>query len=93
MIPLPPPSAAILFWSAALVALFAQVMVLRAAVAGRTPAASASSGGKVRELLWIVLPAVTLVVLLWFTWRAVERRAEGAAPVTVSAIVQQGVPS
>ena len=75
MIPLSQTAAHVLFWGAATVAIFAQAMVLRAALAGRTPAASESAGARAREVLWIVLPAVTLAFVLWFTWRALPRSA------------------
>jgi hypothetical protein len=64
-----------LFWGAATVAIFAQAMVLRAALAGRTPAASESAGARAREVLWIVLPAVALAFVLWFTWQVLPRTA------------------
>jgi len=68
-----PTAAQILFWSAAVVAVVAQAMVLRAALAGRTPAASPAPAARFRELLWIVLPAIALIVVLWFTRDAVAR--------------------
>ena len=74
VIPLSQTAAQILFWCAAIVALFAQAMVLRAALAGRTPAASQATSARAREVLWIVLPACALAVVLWFTWRALPRR-------------------
>ena len=92
VISLSQPAAVLLFWSAAVISLVAQAMVLRAAFAGRTPAASKSTGGKARELIWIVLPALTLVVLLWFTWRAVARRAEASTPVPALAVARQAAP-
>lgn len=73
MIPLSQTAAQILFWCAAIVALFAQAMVLRAALAGRTPAASQATSARAREVLWIVLPACALAVVLWFTWRALPQ--------------------
>lgn len=77
--------ALVLFWSAAAVALVAQFMVLRAALAGRTPAASATTAARVRETIWIVLPAVALVFVLWFTWQALPRViAPLATPVPAS---------
>jgi hypothetical protein len=75
VIPLSATAAHVLFWGAALVAVFAQAMVLRAALAGRTPAASETTAARAREVLWIVLPAITLAVVLWFTWQALPRSA------------------
>ena len=77
-------AAHVLFWSAATVAILAQAMVLRAALAGRTPAASESAGARAREVLWIVLPAVALAFVLWFTWRALPR--SGSAELTPAAM-------
>lgn len=76
MISLSQTAAQLLFWSAATVAIIAQAMVLRAAFAGRTPAANSTAGARARDILWTVLPALTLVVLLWFTWRALPGTAE-----------------
>ena len=73
VIPISETAAHLLFWGAATVAIFAQAMVLRAALAGRTPAAGVSVGARAREVLWIVLPAATLAFVLWFTWRALPR--------------------
>ncbi len=75
VIPISETAAHVLFWGAATVAIFAQTMVLRAALAGRTPAASESTGARAREVLWIVLPAVALAFVLWFTWEALPRSA------------------
>lgn len=84
VIPLSQTAAHVLFWGAAAVAIFAQTMVLRAALAGRTPAASDSTGARAREVLWIVLPAVALAFVLWFTWRALPRL--GSSDLTPAAM-------
>lgn len=85
--------ALVLFWSAAAVALVAQFMVLKAALAGRTPAASATTAARVRETIWIVLPAITLVAVLWFTWQALPRVAvtpEAPTPASVATHLTAG---
>lgn len=84
VIPLSQTAAHILFWCAAIVALFAQAMVLRAALAGRTPAASQATSARAREVLWIVLPAIALALVLWFTWRVLPQ--SGRVEVTPAAL-------
>jgi heme/copper-type cytochrome/quinol oxidase subunit 2 len=61
----------LLFAIAGGIAVFGQAMVLRDLFAGRTPAADTSAPSRVREVLWIVLPAVVLVALLVATWNAI----------------------
>lgn len=59
-----------LFWLSAAVCLVAQVAVIRAAVAGLTPGASASALARAREFFWVLLPAALLALLLGWTWRS-----------------------
>jgi hypothetical protein len=66
------------FWLAAAVCVVAQVAVVRAAVAGRTPGASSSMATRVREFFWVVLPAAILVLVLVWTWRSLPSRAGNA---------------
>jgi hypothetical protein len=63
------------FWIATALCAVAQVAVVRAALAGRTPGASASTVSKVREFFWVLLPAALLVLLLTWTWRSLPGRA------------------
>lgn len=63
-----------IFWGATAVCAVAQVAVLRAALAGRTPAATSNWGAQVRELFWVFLPAVFLGTLLVWTWRSLPAR-------------------
>ena len=69
-----------LFWAGALLCVVAQGAVVRAALAGRTPGASTSIASKVREIVWVILPAVLLGVVLVWTWRSLPSR--GAVPIT-----------
>ncbi|MGQ0537944.1 MAG: hypothetical protein ACT4R6_03275 [Gemmatimonadaceae bacterium] len=77
----------LLFWSAAALLVFGQVMIVRAALAGRTPGAGA---GKRRslELVWIVLPVVMLGATLAATWRA--RAADREPPAHQHGMVAEG---
>ena len=70
----------LVFWLAAAVCAVAQVAVLRAALAGRTPGASETLASRVRELFWVFLPATILVAVLVWTWKALPSRAAPADP-------------
>jgi hypothetical protein len=59
-----------LFLLCAVVAVVGQLFIFRDLVAGRTPASSTSTGGRAREILWIVLPALALLLVIFATWRA-----------------------
>lgn len=82
-----------IFWIAAAICAVAQVAVIRAALAGRTPGASASAVARTREFLWVLLPAAFLVLLLTWSWQSLPgrfldtgARAPGAAePAQTSA--------
>ena len=76
----------LLFWSSVACCLVAQVLIVRSVLAARRlPAASPelprSPNGV--ELFWAVAPGVALVVLLLFTWRAIDAREARAAAPTV----------
>ena len=67
----------LLFWTSAVCCLVAQVLIVRSVLAVRRlpephPELARSRDGV--ELFWAVLPAVALVVLFFFTWRAIEQR-------------------
>ncbi|MEP7381103.1 MAG: hypothetical protein ABI910_05415 [Gemmatimonadota bacterium] len=80
-----------LFWFATAICAVAQVAVIRAALAGRTPGASPTPLARAREFFWVILPAGLLALLLIWTWRSLpgrplDRRAQ--APVAVGANVR-----
>jgi heme/copper-type cytochrome/quinol oxidase subunit 2 len=69
---------ALLFWSSAACCLVAQVLIVRSvlrvqALPEPRPELPRSRGGV--ELFWALVPAVALLVLFFFTWRAIEQRA------------------
>lgn len=71
----PPPFASeLLFWSAAAICAVAQVAVIRAALAGRTPGASVKPLARAREFFWVILPAALLILLLVWTWHSLPAR-------------------
>ena len=67
-----------LFAICAITAVVGQLFIFRDGLAGRTPASSTSTGGRAREILWILLPALALVLVIVATWRALP-----AAPTQV----------
>lgn len=86
---LPPSVSELLFWSAAAVCAGAQIAVVRAALAGRTPGASPSALARAREFFWVLLPAVLLALLLVWTWRSLPARSaptEGERASSVESI-------
>jgi heme/copper-type cytochrome/quinol oxidase subunit 2 len=58
-----------LFLPAAIVAVIAQLAVLRSVLVGRAPASSPGKTARFAEIAWVVLPTVALLVILVFTWR------------------------
>lgn len=59
-----------LFFPAAMIAVIAQLAVLRSVLVGHAPASSPGRSARLAEIAWVVLPTVALVVILVFTWRA-----------------------
>ena len=88
---------AALFWIAAACCVFAELAILRSLLFGRARKAEQENGGAVVgrssrpvEVAWAVLPAVGLFVVLYLTWRAVERPSTppldiGRASATIGA--------
>ena len=76
-----------IYWSAVVCCIVAQIAILRSALARhRPPAGAPDTLPPVRrgvELVGAVLPALALVGVLAFTWRAVRTRA-GALPGAVA---------
>ena len=57
-----------LFFPAAIIAVVAQFAVLWAVVAGRAPASSPGKPARLAEIVWVVLPTLVLLVVIWMTW-------------------------
>jgi heme/copper-type cytochrome/quinol oxidase subunit 2 len=63
-----------IFWGAVVAVVIAHRYILRSAVAASAPATHGHTLPpikRVAELLWVLIPAVSLVVLLVATWRAI----------------------
>ena len=63
----------VVFWSAAVVGVAAQLLVLRSLLLGRTPGRSRTPVARAREAAWVLIPAAMFFAALFFTWRRVER--------------------
>ncbi len=77
--------ALLIFALAGGMALIGQLLVLRDLFAGQTPAANTSLASRARETLWIVIPAIALVVLLIATYRALPAGTASMTPVAATA--------
>lgn len=81
-----------LFWTSVACCLIAQFSILRSVLGARHVAEPSANLPRSRgsvELLWAVAPAVGLVVLLAFTWRAIEQReARAPSPATTEGITR-----
>lgn len=76
-----------IFWVAVVVCVIAHRYILRSAFAAGAAVEHSHSLPPIRkaaEVLWVVVPAVSLVFLLIATWRAIETRkgAHSAPPST-----------
>lgn len=60
---------ALIFWSAAALLIFGELMILRAWWAGRTPAAG-THRPRASEFAFIAIPVLVLSAMLVLTWRA-----------------------
>ena len=60
-----------LFLLSAVVALGAQLAVLRSVIAGRAPASSPGRNARLAEITWVLIPTVALIAILYFTWNRV----------------------
>jgi heme/copper-type cytochrome/quinol oxidase subunit 2 len=86
MIPMIAPT---IFWVAVVVCVIAHRFILRSAFAAGNAVQHSHTLPPIRkaaEVLWVILPALTLVVLLVATWRAIEARK--SLPLVPSAAVQ-----
>jgi len=77
-----------LFWTSVACCAVAQVFIIRSVRGARyvpEPTATVPHSRNAVEMLWAVLPAVGLIVLLAFTWRAIQStsaaRNPGVTPV------------
>jgi heme/copper-type cytochrome/quinol oxidase subunit 2 len=80
------PFSDILFWTAIIAVVIAQIFILRSTARGmRGPAAR---GRTALEWMWAILPAISLVVLFVWTWRTMHPSvpAGPAAKVTSAAV-------
>ena len=75
----------LLFWCAAAVSLVAQAMLVRSLLLGRTPGSVKTRAAGVREVVWVLLPALVLALTLVASWRRVHRPESnvGIAPVAM----------
>lgn len=74
-----------LFWLSVACCAVAQWFIIRSVRGTRhvpEPTAAVPRSGHAMETMWAVIPAICLVVLLFFTWRAV--RASESAPADAS---------
>ena len=78
------PVSDLFFWLATAICAVAQVAVVRAALAGRTPGASPSAMARTREFFWVLLPAALVALLLVWTWRSLPGRVREARTVPVT---------
>ena len=77
-----------LFWVSVACCVVAQLFIVRSVLGARhvpNPAAHLPRARASVELLWSIAPAVALVVLLVFTWRAVREHDAARAPSSVTA--------
>ena len=77
--------ASLLFWTAAVVCALAQAMLVRSLLLGRTPGSVKTRAAGLREVVWVLLPAVVLALTLVASWRKIHRAepAAGMAPVAM----------
>lgn len=71
-----------LFWASVACCAVAQVFIIRSVRGARyvpEPTAVMPRSRHAVEMLWVVLPAIGLVVLLAFTWRAIQSSSSSRA--------------
>ena len=72
-----------LFWLSVAFCVVAQVFIIRSVQLGRTRVEQPRVASRSRygvELMWAILPAIGLVFLLVFTWRAVRANEQDVRP-------------
>jgi hypothetical protein len=60
-----------LFVASAAIALLSQLVIVRSVLLGRAPASSPGRGARLAEIAWVVLPAIALIAVLFFTWNRI----------------------
>lgn len=76
----------VVFWSATVVGVGAQLLVIRSLLLGRTPGSSRTPAARAREAAWVLIPAAMFFAALFFTWRRVERLPNDSARPHVAAV-------
>ena len=66
------------FWSATVVGVAAQLLVIRSLLLGRTPGRSQTPAARAREAAWVLIPAAMFFAAVYFSWRRVERLPNNA---------------
>jgi heme/copper-type cytochrome/quinol oxidase subunit 2 len=59
----------LLFLIAALIAVVAQMAILRSVLIGRAPASVPGRTARLAEIAWVVIPTVVLIGVFILTWR------------------------
>jgi heme/copper-type cytochrome/quinol oxidase subunit 2 len=80
-----PTVAEIVFWTAACCCLVAQIALVHAAIrspmSGSPDTAAVVMPRRSREIVWTIVPAIALVLVLAFTWRAMHPPAGHEMPM------------
>lgn len=76
----------VVFVLAAALAAVGQLLVLRDGLTGRTPAAGPGAAARLREALWITIPAIALALTLWATWRALPKQTASRSAATAGPV-------
>lgn len=86
MNPPTPMIATTVFWVAVVLCVIAHRFILRSAYAAGAAVQHTHTLPPIRraaEVLWVVVPAISLIVLLVATWRAIGEHQKGREPIPV----------
>ena len=72
-----------LFLPFAVIALVAQLAVLRSVIAGRAPASSPGRTARLAEIAWVLIPTLALIAILFVTW---NRMGEPVAVAPINGV-------
>ena len=72
-----------LFFLCAVVALVAQLAVLRSVIGGRAPASSPGRVARLAEIAWVLIPTIALIAILFATW---NRMGEPVAVAPINGV-------